>query len=293
MTFAKRAINVTFGMSKENPAYDGKANLVNLEGFRVECVLSNPGINFITGTVQLRIYGMKESDMNAFSSDLLSPVAVRQDNIAISAGDVGGQIKQIFNGSIKSANIDYNQFPEIAFQVSAVDGFLHQIIPTAPSSFEGEFDVADAIQSIVSPMGYGFENLGVDRKLSNQYLSGTAMDKLKTIANAANIVLQVDDKKVTIWNTDKARDTNAFNLSPETGLIGYPSYTSNLTIKCQTQFNPEFKNGKLVNLTTSVKKMCGTYQIINVVHDISTISPNAPWYSTIDLRPQGYFAAKI
>lgn len=292
MTFKRRAINVTFGMSPENPNNTGKDNILDLTGYRTELVLSNPGLNFITGTLQMRIYGMKEADMNAYSTDLIHPYAIKGDQVKVSVGNVGEKIKQIFLGTIFQSYIDYNSMPEVNFVVSARDGYLHQILPSAASSFDGETDVSEAIQSIAVKMGYAFENLGVDRKISNQYLSGTAMDQLKKIVDAANIVCQVDERKVTIWPPNKAKDQNVIEVNPDNGLIGYPTFIPS-ALQIRTEFNPELKNSKIVRLKSSVKKACGDWQIVNVNHELSTVTPGGAWFSSVDLRPEGYILARI
>ena len=70
-------------------------------------------------------------------------------------------------------------------------------------------------------------------------------------------------------------------LTASTGLIGYPSMSSN-GISFKAVFNPQFKFAGLVELKTLVPKCTGQWRITKLSHKLSSNLPgDGSWESTI------------
>ena len=72
------------------------------------------------------------------------------------------------------------------------------------------------------------------------------------------------------------------DVSPQNGLVGYPTYyPSGFIIK--TEFNPQIIVGRTVNLTSQIPKANGSWVIFDSTHELSTLTPDGPWFTTAKL----------
>ena len=124
MTFKQRELGVQFILRK-GALDDGQSTILDMSGHRAEAIIDNPGGGLAIGMLHMRIFGMRLSDMNSFSTDGLNALAVRGDQVTVTAGDVGGRVQTVFEGTILSAYIDFGASPEVAFTVSAQIGRAH------------------------------------------------------------------------------------------------------------------------------------------------------------------------
>ncbi len=277
MSFRQRAIRIRFILVDS-----GGNEVIDLTDHRCDAIVQNPGGGINVGMLQLRVYGMKQTDMNILSTNGLHPLAVKQNEVFVSAGDVGGNIQQIFSGTINAAYVDYSDMPNVSFNVQAVSGFYHQIAPIAPNSYKGAVDVASVIQSITKSMGFAFQNNGVTAKVKDQYLPGTAIQQIKRIAEASSTIVSIENNTVTIWPNGSYRDSDVVDISPSTGMVGYPMFTPyGITVK--HEFNPHVVIGRKVNVTSSEARASGGWATQFVTHELSTLAPNGPWFTTMNL----------
>ena len=124
--------------------------------------------------------------------------------------------------------------------------------PVPPNSFQGTADVAQIMQTLATSAGLGFENNGVDVKLSNLYLHGTLMQQMELVGKAADIGWFIDPASNTLG--DLAQERRARRLDPgdlaADRLIGYPAFSRNV-IEIRTLFNPAVKLGGQIQIPSS------------------------------------------
>lgn len=290
MTFAKRALKVGFKLN--GAAFDGGTGEIDLTGYRCEVVVDNPGDQMSVSSMQMRIFGMSLSDMNTLSTNGRSVIAVREDQVVVSAGDEGEQTHQIFEGTIAAAFIDYAGAPEVALTVIARTGLVWQAKPAAANSYKGEADVATIIDGLAKAMGFSFKNNGVTTKLTNQYLSQTLMDQLRSVVEASGIVCNIENGTISIWPSGGYAGGGELHFSPTTGLVGYPSFTQN-GVQVTVQFEPGVAVGRKVRLDTSVLKAQGDWFIQAARHNLSSQMPGGPWFTTCHLVQEGIYVPRV
>lgn len=292
MSFTKRAINLQFIIN--NGSLEGATPLkLDLTGHRCECLVTNPGASSMVEYAQLRVFGMKLEDMNRFSTNGLNSLIVRNDQVTISAGDVDGKISQIFQGTIFSAYIDFSTAPEASFNISATSGLFPQATPIPAFSQPNEIDVATVMETLATQGGYGFSDPNhVNVKLSNQYLSGTILEQIKSLAYNAGIACSIHNNIVSIWENGQTINNETLQISAETGMIGYPAFNQN-GIQLKTLFNPDITNGQKVHVTSILPKANGDWYSFAASHELSTLSANGAWFSTLNLSQEPIYASKF
>ena len=279
MSFAQRQIDVAFSSG---------SGTVNLQGLRCAAVIMNPGGFVAYGQLQLRIYGMSLDQMNAYSSTGVNMVAAQDIAITVSAGDVGGILYQVFQGTLIRSFIDFSGAPNVAFVCSAIAGYFQKATPAAPNSYPGTHNAEDIIAGLAASISFTFQNPnGAHAVLRDQYVAGSVIDQIQTVAQAAAIPVSIENNTVTIWPNTGVRDSVVIPVGPQTGMVGYPTYwEAGFIVK--TEFNPQIMNGRTLELTSSIPKANGSWPTQNVTHELSTLTPDGPWFTTARLSPSIY-----
>ncbi|WP_304305877.1 hypothetical protein [Pseudacidovorax intermedius] len=290
MSFEKRALQVTFRLA--DMKFTNGADQIDLSGYRVEVEVDNPGGFLSMAGLQMRIFGMALSDMNTLSTDGRGILGIRNDQLAVSAGDEGNPLSQVFDGTIGTAFIDYESAPEVPLIVIARTGILWQAKPVSPNSYRGPVDAAKLVGDLAGAMGYAFRNHGISGLMvTNPYLPGTLVDQIYAVARAVGVSVSISNGTVEIWPNGGRSEGAVIEIGPETGLIGYPSFTPT-GIRIRSQFVPALTAGRVVNLTTSVTRSQGEWVVQSVRHRLSSMAPKGPWFSECFLVKEGLYVPR-
>lgn len=255
---------------------------VTLSGFRIMADVANPGGDSM-GRCQLRVYGLRNDLMNKLTTIGQVNVAIRAKNsVLLAAGDEGGALSSVFQGTILDAWADYNAAPDVAFNIIAFAGLDAAVKPVGATSYKGSIDVSTVVADIAqNEMALAFENNGVAVKLSSPYLHGTALSKIRAIAEAADVLWSIDRGTLAIWPRSGGRSGVAPKISPESGMVGYPSLSSKgMTVKML--FSPNVRIGGDVEVESAIPMACGMWRVFNLSHSLSCAMPGGPWFTTID-----------
>ncbi len=302
-SFVERAITVTLNLGTGTFGQSGK-NSVTLSGLRALATVQKggyPGLDQAT----CRLYGVPPSIMNAVSTlGVALPMARLNNTMLIEAGNAVNGMAVVYNGHIMNAWQDFGEAPESALNLAGSGGFAEALVPSQPVSIQGAADVATLMQSIAGRMGFAFENSGVTVKLSNPYLSGSALKQAHDLARAAGIELYCDTSTnpitLAIWPKNSTRGGQVPLINAASGLVGYPAFQSN-GISLRTLFNPNVRLGGQIVVESTVGGAATTiagnnlvpdgtqsggpsgswYVIGPLVHDLSAQVPGGPWFTDI------------
>lgn len=255
---------------------------VTLSGFRMLAEIGTPGGDSM-GQCTLRVFGLRNDLMNKLTT--IGPVntAIRAKNaISLAAGEDDGPMNIAFQGTIIDAWADYNASPDVAFNIVAFAGLDAALKPVDATSYKGSTDVATILSEIAqNEMNLAFENHGVDAKLSSPYLHGGALSKLRAVAQASDICWSIERGTLVIWTRQDGRKTAAPTVSPDTGMVGYPSLSSKgMTVRML--YNPDIRIGGDINVQSAILMACGSWRVYNLSHSLSCLVPDGPWFSTVD-----------
>ena len=279
MAFKKKLLSVSFQLA--TGTFDGTdSNTLKLDGLRISSTIQKAGGSSL-GTAEIRIYGMTLSQMNQLSTLGMQVMLVPRNIVSLSAGEEGSSMGLVFIGQITNAYADFQAAPDVPFFVQAhvLAGDAVRMIP--PTSTKGSADVATLLSGFATQLGLTFENNGIDIKLSNPYLSGSILDQAQEVVNAAGIAWNKGDNGVlAIWPKTGSRGGSIPLISPETGMVGYPSYTAQ-GILVRTLFNPSISFGGKIQIQSDLKPACKvmTVQVLN--HTLDSQVPDGKWFSDI------------
>lgn len=299
----QRKIVVTFQLDVGTFDDPQKSNTLRVEGLRVRVGITAAGGPSL-GQATIRIYGMRLNDM----AQIMKPfrmvngqINYKNNRVIVEAGDEVNGMSRIFAGNITQAPIDLSNLPETCLLVLANAGAWDAVKTIPPTSYPGSADVAVIMQNLANtrPSMFdvvggsevehlaGFENNGVSVILSTQYLKGTLIEQATAAATAAHINWVIDEKTnvLAIWPKGGSRGGVIPEISPESGMIGYPVNMNNLGISVGMIFNPQLQLGGQVQIRSGMPYATGKYRITSVAHDLDSEMANGQWESKIEGWP--------
>lgn len=287
----KRKIVTRISLSTESGEFDdGKGRDVILESYRTMAEITD--ISWYSGgTLSMHIYGVQPEVMNKLSTLGIRTDIVAKNTISVLAGyETGsgepGRLDEIYSGSIHTAYADYSAQPNVSLSLEATAGFFEDLQRVPPTAHRGDTKVAPLIEALANEIGWAFVNDGVTTVLRDVCVEGSAIEQIQDLARAAGIACIMSSNTVTISPYNGITSSTPVEISPETGLIGYPAFASG-GIAANTLFNPAIKAGGKVNLSTFVPQANGEFNVHTVQHRISCDAPDGEWSTHFYANKEG------
>ncbi len=280
MSYLRRRINVTFLLGKGSFGAEGTTeNQIDLVGHRVSCTIVKANLPGLT-TASLRLYGLTPAVMNKLSRLGMPLLFARENFVRVEAGDEKNGMAQVFVGQLQESWTDLDGMPDSCLHVSAHSGITAAMKPIAPVSYPGAAEVSVIMSSFANQLGYRFENSGVTGVLHNPYYPGTLLDQIAACARAIPCNVTLDNNTLAIWPKNGTRGTKIPLISPATGLVGYPAYSSS-GIMFRSEFNPALQWGGSVKIESSLPPVNGVWVLNALAHELSSEMPDGPWFSNM------------
>lgn len=274
-------IIITLGTGKFGSS---NSNRITLEGFRASVDIDKGGGQMM-GTLRASIYGVSQANMNAITTLQWGPRLLIPNTIEVYAID-GAQETLVFQGNIVNAWGNYGSMPDVFLGVQAQSAYFNQLNAAAPYSFKGTIDAATLMGQIAAKMGYVFENNGVTCPLSNPYLPNTLLEQAKALAAMANCDLYIDDNVLAITPSSQPRKGLVPEISPQTGLMGYPTFDG-VGVNFETNFNPSVTFGGAIQLVSSIARAEGNWVVASISHKLESEKPGGAWSSRVRANQSG------
>jgi hypothetical protein len=276
----RRKLALTFELGEGDFGESG-VDTLRLTDLRASASIVLTGGKF-KGQLNLSVYGMTLSHMRKLSTLGMKVQLVRKNTITVEAGDDETGMARVFVGTIIDGWVDGASMPQTAFHVMALSGMIDAVKPVPPNSFRGVNDVATVMSSLATQANRIFTNYGVNKSVSDLYLPGTLWNQMERLAQQADINWYHDEVEISIWPRDGTRGESALVLSPETVLIGYPTFTA-LGIQLRTLFSPNIGFGQLIKVKSDLVE--GDWRIQALSHTLEAETPGGDWSSSIVASP--------
>lgn len=277
-SFTKKKLTAVISLGKGQFGQDG-ANTLTLKDLRISASIDKAG-GISQGTAQIRVWGLRQVDMNQLTMLSFHPLQFADNKIQILAGEDGGSMSSVYQGSILSAWGDYQSSPDVPLEIGAMSGYFNQLKPVEPNSFKGTTDVATIMQMLASKMGYTFENNGVQINLASPYLAGSAMDQARAVQQAANIEMGIDENILYIAPKGMGRKGQIPLINKDTGLRGYPAFDT-MGISFETLFNPGILFGGMIKIQSEIATANGQFRVVSVGHLLESEKPGGAWFTRV------------
>ena len=201
MGIKEKILRISIKLGQEKDVWDAKGNdTLVAEGLRASCQI-NYGNGSLMPSARIKVYGLRLETMMKLLRVRWNTEQAMMNLVQVEAGEQGN-MGVVYTGNITFAYPDMGGAPDVALVIESHTAVLWQLKPAEAVSNEGETDVAAVIESLCAKMGRKFENNGVNVKISNQYLSGTELDKIRQIAAHAGIDVYIDNETIAIPASD-------------------------------------------------------------------------------------------
>lgn len=299
-SFVQRKIEIAVKLAQKTGANQPgtfaatSSDTVTLRDHRCSVRVSNAG-GLAGSRATINVWGMTPSLMNQLSTLGMVIQQIPQNTLTVSAGDAEGGMSIVFVGTITDAYGDYNAAPDVPFIFECLSGAAENVIPFPASSYPGGANVATILSAIAQRAGWGFENNGVNVILSRPYLSGSAVEQVQRVAEAARINAQLvvgagqsavgPGNVLAIWPRYGVRSALGIPLlapKPNGQMISYPSYTQQ-GIMVKNLFDPRLAMGGQFKLETSLPQTSksGIWNIFKLDLALDSLLPKGQWMSTV------------
>lgn len=282
MSFTRKRLDLTFTLGTGAFGETGTST-VTLSGLRASAQIQQAG-GASMGKLTLKVHGMTLSMMNQLSALTTQVMMQRNNTVTIAAGDDVSGVATVFAGTIAEGWVDANSAPDVSFHVGAFAGLFQAVQSAPPTSYAGHADCATIMSGLATLMGLKFENSGVSIQLSTPYFRGSPRDQAMRCADAANINWVIENGTLAIWNKGGSRGGSVPLISPQTGMIGHPSFNGT-GIAVNSLFNPTISFGGTVQVQSELTVACGNWFVSALSHNLESESPGGAWMTQFQGAP--------
>lgn len=275
-SFTVKRLRATLILTGANTVFPGtNSNTLIVENLKIAAKVQQ--VARLATQADIRIFGMRESDMTAVSVIWANPPVVL-DNVVILEADNGLGFVQVFKGTITEGQADYNASPNVSFNLLAVTGYFHKISAAEPTSYPADTDINAVCGDIARRMGFTFVNGGATGVFSEgAYFWGTLWDQLAQACQAVNVDFYVQGEQIfTTPGGRPGKDQPAVVLSKDSGLVGYPVFErSGLLVRAL--FDPAFTCGVPIEVQSRVPNATGRWYPYTMLHVLETLTVRGQW----------------
>lgn len=277
-SFIPHRLQVRLTLHQGSFAGGGNSKIIDNLAMKVSIEKLGPP-DFAKASVE--IYGMALNEIEQITSLAMDPLSTTRDYINIYAGDDVMGLSEVFAGSIISAHGDFSGCPEHKLTIEAEVGFWGRVIAQGPNVINGSQPVSSFIATQAAAAGLRFSNEGVTTTVKDCVFNGTPIQQAQQAANQVGADLLIDDEEMVLLPKEGHRKGNAVLLNRDSGLLGFPSLSSN-GIECKCIYNPALRFAGLFILESVVPKASGTWRIIKLTHKLSANDPSdGSWESSL------------
>lgn len=287
MAFNRKVIKITLVLGDKKASFtsDNK-NKLSATGLRISAEITN-GNGAPSPSARVRVYGLPMEAMDKLFRIKWRDATALKNSITIEAGDQGDELVTVFKGGITFAYPDLAEAPNVSLVITAQTAVLETMESTAAESYEGSQEVVNIMGNICKRIGYTFEDNGVSKKLDNVYLCNSDIKKIQWLAENADLDLYIENNHIAVTNKGQPRKIKIPVITPDTGLIGYPTPTMQ-GIQFQCFYDPLIRFGGLVRIKDSLIDVCnGDWLIYGVRAMLETESDSARWFMDVAAGARG------
>ena len=282
-SFTRKILEVHLTLAADS--FGGRGNRKIIDNAPIEVEIEKPGPPD-KHKCKVNIYNMALKDMEQLTTLAFRKMENRKNLITVLAGDEKSQALSVaFSGEIDVSFPDFNQSENVPMYFECSTGGYPALIASKPMSVSGSTDLANVIGKLASDIGYTFKNEGFSGQLRNSVLMGSPLEQIRQAAREANAGLIIDDMQVIILPKGKSRQNQNILLTPATGMIGYPTFTST-GLNAKAYYNPAYRYGCAFRVESMLPKANGNWKVTKLTHSLSANLPEGgPWETAIEAVP--------
>ena len=275
MSFDQKRIEVH--MTLQQGSFSAGGNTKIIKGLPVTIDVNKGGFPS-RDSAKVRIYGMRQSDMEALTFLSFRPFESTRSIISVYAG-TDKEMGLVFMGDVTGSKPVFDSAPNVFLEVEAMSGYYAGLVAEAPYTFKGDVPVSTVLSDLCGKIDCSFVNEnGESVSIKNPCLEGTVIQQIMQLARECKLNLVLDGEKL-IWRKDKGGKVICV-LSDKSGMFNYPSFNNNgLSAKCE--YLPCML-GDTIQVKSIVPRATGYWKITGISHSLGYLITDAPWMTSLE-----------
>lgn len=249
---------------------------------RMRIMVRQSGQQF--GNAKVEVFGVPLASMNQIArlwGEALTPQGT--DTLTINVWN-GMSFVPFFQGVIAWSAVDASGMPNVKLSIEANSAFGLMITPASPYANAGPVLLKDVLTTLGTLGGFtiDYSTSAPNYSLTDVRLVGTPMEQLAAVMNYfPDLTWTTVLQRVKVRQKDAPYSSEAINIAPETGLVGYPVYSTS-GLQFDTLFNPLIYPGAALNIKTQFDFVTRTTWIAAVLaHELDVNVPGGKWMTSV------------
>lgn len=277
--FVQRDIEITVVLSEGS--FSGNGNTKIMRGLATAVNVEKVGLPD-KNKATVAIYGVAMADMEQMTTLAFETLETDKNLISIKAGNKGSDLDLVFMGEITTAFANFNMAPDVVFSIDALAGYFPTLMAIPATSLNGTVSFTSLLSQLAGQAGYTFVNEGLTGSCTYPYYVGSPIEQIKQLANDNDFEIIIDDNEIIALPQGGVRKGNTVQLSATTGLLGYPTFTSD-GIQLSCVYEPSLVLGGLVEVSSVVPKASGLWKITKLSHTLTAnFAGENVWQSAVE-----------
>lgn len=279
-TLQSRQLKLTIKLAAGSFNKDGDPDTVTFgAGYRIVCDIDAPGGEEYA-VARISLFGASQDAMNRLTVINWQNLDFLRNVITIEATDSSGNFSAIFQGEIYEAQPDYDGAPDVPLVMEARSGLIASLTPAQAQAFAGTQPVATIMGVLAKELGATLENNGVTGSITDEYLPGSPLQKVRKLARHAGIQAwyMPESGLLSIAPMGSPRTGNAVTVDAAHGLVGWPK-RMHVGVNFTRLFDPNMAHGMKIKIASTVEPCNGEWYIIGMSHRLAANMPGGPWFT--------------
>lgn len=286
--YTLKSARVTVTVERPDASGNAATQTYRFQNHRMRINVRQGGAQF--GNAKFEIFGVPLRTMNQIARlwlEALTPQGT--DTVQVDVFD-GQDYIPFFQGVIAWSAVNASRMPQVSLDIEANSGMALMIQPASPYATGSTVLLKDALTTIAAPAGFAVDYPdGVPQfQLSQVRVTGTPLEQIGELMNQyPQLTWNVSLQRIQIRAALAPIDSNAVRVAADTGLMGYPVYsTSSLTLS--TLFNPKITPGVALDVQTEFDFVNRTVWVASVLnHMLEPNMPGGQWTTQIAANSYG------
>ncbi len=287
MSYAEKYLTIIIGLGTGQMGNGAPAEYYTLTDFRASAEITAYGGETM-GQAVVKIYGLSLELMNKLTT--IGPIMTQvrgQNSIVILAGENPQALTEIYSGTIMTAIADFNNAPDVSFEVTALSASIAAMTPAQAYSVANAVSADQVFGDFATALGLQLNNVDVVHMFNNPTFNGTLRQQYLAAAEEADCDVIPDKSFLNIKGRFSFIGQNPVIISPSTGMVGYPLLSQGY-MSVKSIFQPTIIQGARIQVQDSqLKAANGLWTVVSVKHELESMMPNGKWFTTCGVFAHG------
>lgn len=288
--YVERRARVVVKVMRPDNTGEEVAHTYTFEQHRMRISVRQGGNQY--GNAKVEIFGVPLSSMNQIARLWLETLTPQNtDSLSIDVWD-GEDFVPLFEGVITWSAVDASGMPQVKLVVEANASMVLMNTTASPyASGTGPVALPDALTSILTPPGFSldYSDTATRYQLTDVHVTGSPLEQVATLMrHYEDLTWFCNLQRLIVRRAGAALDEDAIRIASDTGLQGYPVYsTSGLQFSCI--FDARLRPGAGLDVqVTDFDFINRTKWVAGVVaHQIDVNTPGGLWATGVAANPFG------